>query len=206
MISIVIQDSLVWLPEKGIGYYPVSSNVYDASYFEKYGHYAETPMGRKITEERAALVRRHFTGNLLDVGIGSGQFVDSLPGAQGYDVNPDAVKWLKDRDRYADPYTGKSFACMTFWDSLEHIKDPTRILRYVKRWVFVSMPIYTGLEHLLSSKHFRKDEHFWYFTEKGLTGWFKTQGFQRVECNDSEIKAGREDIKSFAFRRVADVS
>lgn len=201
MFDLVAQGSLVWLPEKGIGYYPVTSNVYDASYFEKYHQMAGAPIGKELNMARRDMVFRYCNGSLLDVGIGSGHFLESMPQAMGYDVNPAAVAWLELHGRYTDPYAGNPFDCMTFWDSLEHIKDPTVILRQVRTWALVAMPIYRDLEHLLSSKHFRKDEHFWYFTEEGIEIFFRSQGFHLVECNDAETRAGREDIKSFAFRR-----
>lgn len=203
MFKSLASGSLAWFPERGIGFYPVNSNVYDDSYFEKYEHYADTDRGEQITRARVELVRRHYMGPVLDVGIGSGHFIENMQDAVGYDINPRAVMWLNDRGRYQDPYTGKLFAAMTFWDSLEHLDDPRKILKAAGLWVFISMPIYEGLEHLITSKHYRKDEHFWYFTERGLITWFKDQGFVLRESSDIETRIGRQDIKSFAFRRAA---
>ena len=40
---------LVWLPERGMGYYPVSGlPPYDAAYFDKYVEYAATTMGHRV--------------------------------------------------------------------------------------------------------------------------------------------------------------
>jgi hypothetical protein len=36
-------------------------------------------------------VARHHQGKVLDVGIGSGQFVETRPETWGYDVNPEGI-------------------------------------------------------------------------------------------------------------------
>lgn len=194
---------LVWLPEIGIGYYPVRPQdmPYDEGYFERYQRQADTAIGRALTEARAALVARHYAGWLLDVGIGCGQFVQARPQTCGYDINPAGVRWLRERGLYMDLY-GQSYPALTFWDSLEHIPDPAAAVARAREWVFVSLPIYESAEHVLRSKHFRRDEHIWYHTDAGLRRWFELQGFACVECNAAETTIGREGIGSYAFRRV----
>lgn len=193
---------LVWLPEVGIGYYPVkqSEMPYDAEYFARYQERAQTAIGRALTQARIDLVSRHYQGEVLDVGIGCGQFVEARPDTYGYDVNPAGIDWLKARDKYRDLYAGEYDAC-SFWDSLEHIVDPAEAIRHVRQWAFVSIPIYEGAEHILRSKHFRRTEHIWYHTDAGLRWWFEQQGFECVEANDMETQIGREGIGSYAFRR-----
>jgi hypothetical protein len=193
-------DALQWLPEHGIGYFPVAAMPYDESYFDKYVSYEAQPSGPAITNARIAFVARHFAGTLLDVGIGSGHFVRSRPDTFGYDVNPRGLQWLHDRKVYRDLYTGLHDAA-TFWDSLEHIPSPGDALARVQGFVFVSIPIFESVEHVLRSKHFRKDEHFWYFTATGFVRWMFLNGFELVEYSRFECELGREDIGSFAFRR-----
>jgi hypothetical protein len=194
-------SSLIWLPEHGIGYYPASGDPYDGAYFEKYRAYAQTEMGRALTAARIAMVARHYEGPLLDVGVGGGQFVESRPQTCGYDVNLAGVDWLEERGLYRDLY-GENYEAATFWDSLEHIPDAEAALRQVVRWAFVSAPIFTTAEALLHSKHFRKDEHFWYWTRDGLRKWMRAQGFVMREANMMECELGREGIGSFAFERA----
>lgn len=193
-------DSLKWIPERGMGYYPVRGNPYDENYFEKYRGYSETEMGRRITAARCELVRRHYVGPLLDVGIGSGQFVESRPDTTGYDVNQAGIDWLNKRGLYRNLYAQKVDAA-SFWDSLEHIEYPDYALAQVLRWVFVSIPIFADVDHVLSSKHFRPDEHYWYFTRDGFVGWMRDHGFSVRESNCMECDLGREDVMSFAFER-----
>ncbi|WP_249278403.1 methyltransferase domain-containing protein [Bordetella genomosp. 7] len=193
---------LVWLPEYGMGYYPVKPEdmPYDAEYFAKYRENADTGIGRALTQARMDLVARHYTGFLLDVGIGCGQFVEARPQTFGYDVNPAGVAWLRDRGWYQDLYAG-TCAALSFWDSLEHIQDPGAAVRQAREWVFVSLPIFDGADHCLRSKHFRKNEHIWYWTHDGIIRWMAAQGFECVESNTVETEIGREGIGSYAFRR-----
>lgn len=200
------ETGFVWLPERGMGYYPVKDphdDVYDDAYFEKYVEYAATPLGRELTRLRIDLVER-WAGDVkvLDVGSGAGQFVESRGGKTwGYDINCSAAEWLIKRRLFCDTY-GCSVPAATFWDSIEHIADVDRILANIDAWVFCSLPIFTGPEHVLRSKHYRKDEHCWYWTASGFVNWMAAHGFEGVEQNDHETKAGREDILSFAFRRA----
>jgi hypothetical protein len=119
----------------------------------------------------------------------------------GYDVNTNAIAWLESKRLFSNPYESE-YQALTFWDSLEHIEDPSVILGAAQGFVFVSLPIFTGPEHVLRSKHFRRDEHFWYFTHESFLKYMDNQGFALLESNTMEQDAGREDISTFAFKRV----
>lgn len=193
--------SLVWLDEHGIGYYPVHDTPYDAAYFQKYQGYARTELGRKLTRTRSELVGAYISNSrVTDVGIGCGAFVRYHDGAVGYDVNPAGVQWLLEHRKWSNPYEEEvRHAC--FWDSLEHIADPSLLLNRVQESVFVSIPIFTGLDHVRRSKHFRRDEHYWYFTSSGFIQYMRALGWRCVERNWMETDLGREDIETYAFIR-----
>ncbi|WP_227136727.1 class I SAM-dependent methyltransferase [Kosakonia radicincitans] len=200
-ISELVRSELAFFPELGIGHYPVpESRPYDGDYFEKYQKMAETDMGRKLTQARVDFVRRHFAGPVTDVGIGCGQFVEAING-QGYDVNPRGIEWLINRGAYHDIYAHKASA-LTFWDVLEHIDDPVRAISQATEWVFVSVPIFSNAEHILCSRHFRKDEHIWYWTHEGIIRWFSSNGFICKEHNTIESELGRDGIGTYAFMRT----
>lgn len=201
-----MREQLVWYED--FGFYPAKTDgVYDAAYFAKYEGYAATPLGVKLNDERLALVRRYMHPELplVDVGIGCGQFVQSRPGARGFDVNPTGVEWLKSRGLWHDPYKAPCYA-LTFWDSLEHVEHLGVLLQAATDRVFVSLPIFRDREHVLASKHFRPDEHFWYFTRRGFVKTMAGMGFDLLENNDHESRLGREGIESFAFRRHCSLS
>jgi len=201
------QDDLVINPLKGIAYQVNTDKTveYDNDYFKKYQEYEDTDIGRKLLSCRIELVEKYCPNKpILDIGVGSGIFVASKHGAYGYDINPVAIKYLKDRELYVDPYKRLSVPLcgFTFWDSLEHIPDPKMLLNRIKdQYVFVSLPIVKDIKHVRTSKHYRPNEHFWYFTRDGFVNYMKTQGFELQEHNVMETHAGREDIETFVFRR-----
>lgn len=196
------KTGLVWLPEHGMGWFPVpmGNQVYDQDYFQKYKTYEETDLGAKLTRARVAFVGKFYAGPMVDVGIGSGHFIQKRPLTSGYDVNPFGVKWLEERSLFINPNLSQTSA-VSFWDSLEHIRNPKTILDNIQKWVFTSLPIFRDCEHVLASKHFRKDEHCWYWTLSGFTKWMESHGFELRGTSDFESVLGREDIMSFAFRR-----
>lgn len=195
-------SNIVWFPEKGYGYYHVQGAEYDEKYFNKYEVYAQTEIGKSITRKRVELVDKYCKDYpVLDVGIGCGDFIKKHGYSYGYDINLYAVNWLINNGLYVNLYNGMHYAA-TFWDSLEHIEKPDIAVSHVKKYVFVSMPIYKDEKEVLKSKHFRKNEHYWYFTKEGLINWFFEQGFEIVDHNEMETELGREGIGTFVFRRM----
>lgn len=184
----------------GLGFYPVRARPYDAAYWDKYRGYDQTPTGAALTQCRIELVKHYWSGRVVDIGIGGGRFMLEHGDAGGFDINPVAVEWLRQHEALVNPYTAPMDAAC-FWDSLEHIHDPAPILRNIRHWCFVSLPIFRDATHILMSKHFRPDEHCWYFTRKGLSIFMERFGFRLAERSTIEQKAGREDIETFAFRR-----
>ena len=139
---------------------------------------------------------------VVDIGIGAGAFVQARANTRGYDVNPAGVQWLRERDLYCDPYS-EAVAAITLWDVLEHIPDFDRLLARVTSRVFVSMPVFGGPKEVLTSKHFRPDEHCWYFTSFGFLAVMRMLGWELLEHNEEESRLGRDGIASFAFQRFA---
>ena len=195
-------SDLRWMGDHG--YLKVDpSGTYDLGYFEKYVSYTGTAMAEKLTRARLEMVRRWASlgEELVDIGIGGGQFVEAA-GCGGYDVNVHAIQWLLNHGLWRDPYF-LPVRNATCWDSLEHMDRPDLFLERVLDRLFVSIPIFTGRDHVLRSKHFRPQEHYWYFTRNGLVRWMSERGFDLLEENQAETELGREGIGSFAFRRRA---
>jgi hypothetical protein len=194
-------DALQWLPERGIGYFPVTESPYDGSYWENYRAMDKQPSGVLLTALRCELVGRYRPRQLVDIGIGGGRFCMEA-GSLGFDINPHAIEWLKATGRFFNPYERRVYAA-SFWDSLEHIHDPTVLLANIDRYVFASLPIFKDAEDILGSKHFKKQEHCWYFTASGFEAFMLSHGFQLVDSIDMEQAAGREQILTFVFERVS---
>lgn len=193
-------SALQWLPEIGIGWYPVRGRPYDREYWDRYRCLDSTAVGASLTTMRVDLVARYWTGPVVDIGVGGGRFVVERPNTTGFDVNPVAADWLVKRGAWVNPYREQVEAAC-FWDSLEHIYDPEPLLNNVRRWAFLSLPIFDDAAHVLRSKHFRRDEHCWYFTATGFRRFMDLYGFEQVYADTREQAAGREDIMTFVFER-----
>src|SRR5580765_6926203 len=135
---------LTWWPQLGIGYYPVEGGIepYDRDYFDRFVRDADTELGRALMAARVAFVARHYSGPLIDVGIGSGAFVDLRRHSRpmrptfGYDVNPAGIDWLQQRRLFADPYAAP-FEAASMWDVLEHMPEYPMLLANVREWLFL---------------------------------------------------------------------
>jgi hypothetical protein len=202
LLTALAGGRLAWFPEMGVGYFPVSGaeHVYDEAYFDKYAAYEGTEMDRQLNAARVALVARHYAGELVDVGIGSGSFVTARPHTFGYDINSAGIRWLKHRSLWWSPYV-RACEAVSLWDVLEHMPDFPTLLGHVGRFAFVALPVFEGPEHVLGSKHFRRDEHCWYFTVAGFLRVMHGLGWHCIEKNADESEIGRDCIASFAFRR-----
>jgi hypothetical protein len=214
VLSLVEQFSrrhLTWWPQIGIGYYPVEVGLapYDQDYFDSFDRKARTDLGYALMQARCDFIERHYCETLIDVGIGSGAFIELRQQCGrptcGYDVNPAGIRWLKERSLLADPYQ-VSFDAMTLWDVLEHVTDFDVLIANVRQWLFVSLPIFNDGEHVLRSKHFKPAEHCWYFTREGLVLALYMCGFGLISESMIETELGREDIGTFAFRRVSEAN
>jgi hypothetical protein len=205
----LVRGRLAWFPELAMGYYPVEAGTqpYDWAYFGRYAAQAATEMGRALMQARCRFVARHWQGDVVDIGIGSGAFVEAWDAtghgrAWGWDVNPAGDAWLGRHDKRWDIWH-RPAAAVTLWDVLEHMPNPQDLLAQVDGHVFLSLPIFDGPDHVLRSRHFRRDEHYWYFTRGGLIAFMERCGFALYGESRAETELGREDIGTFAFARTA---
>lgn len=199
------EDRFYWSQEDGYGYYPVNNEgVYDDIYFEKYLKYENTNTGELLNKIRVDLANRYCpSGKILDIGIGSGQFIKAVDG-YGFDVCQKAIDYLKSNGRWIDfkKEGAYSFELVTFFDSFEHEDDIDSLVEACcSKPILMSIPIFKDKDHVLRSKHFRKDEHFHYFTRNGLIKYFDLRGYKCVYNDNPETKAGREDIETFVFEK-----
>jgi len=173
---------------------------YDRAYFDCYVDLVGTAIAKSLNDGRREMVERYWNGPVLDVGIGSGEFLDRCPeGSCGLDVNPHAIEMLKATGRWAEDIG--SFGAVTFWDALEHIEAPEIYLKRIARgaFVFVAIPIMPSLSAVRESKHYKPGEHLYYFTEEGFVAWMALYGYRLLEVSTHEMDAGRESIGAFAF-------
>lgn len=201
--SHTIQDypyELLWSEDLGIGYLKSDGYDYGEDYWQKYQTYVND-LGTQLTLARADFIKKnvHSFDDLCDVGIGSGQFVDTVK-CKGYDINSFACEWLKSHGYYADVNT-EPFKTLSLWDVIEHIDNPSDLLAKTEN-MFISTPIYQDIDDCLASKHLRPGEHIWYFTDVGIKNFMSLFGFELIAEDDFETVLGRESILSYFFQKI----
>lgn len=182
---------------------------YDDAYFKKYIGYEGTPLAQALNDGRCGIVKKYLpNAPIVDIGIGSGEFLRAFNVlgsglCHGYDVNQVAQGWLQAHELFLNPVGHAIPFGVTFWDSLEHMRDANLFLADIPRhrFVFVSIPIFETLDDIFKSRHYRPFEHFWYFTDAGFVKWMCSLGFFKLERQDFEIAAGREAIYTYVFRK-----
>jgi len=180
---------------------------YDETYWAKVMAYEGSEIARTVIEGRVEMVRRHTSpgARLIDVGAGTGAFVRAAMDvgyrSRGFDVMPRAVEQLKRDGLYAANVA--LFDVVTMWDAIEHMEHPQHFLDWVKPGaaLLVSVPIFGDIARVRESRHYRPGEHLYYFTRDGLVAWLARHEFRLLDESDHEIRAGRESIGAFAFRR-----
>jgi tRNA G37 N-methylase Trm5 len=188
-----------------------SSVVYGKEYFLKYVDYEHTAIGKRLNTYRVELVKTWaYDNKIIDIGIGSGSFIKAAGkeniNVYGYDINPYSVEWLNKHKKYVDIYkNGINFTGITFWDSLEHIKDPHKILDRINigTRIFISLPIFDSFDDIEKNKHYRPNEHYYYFDNMGILRWLRRHNIKLVTCSDIETRAGRDGIRTYLFEKVS---
>lgn len=191
--------------DNGVAFQKDMTNLvaYDGAYYAKCASYEDQEIANKINAGRIALVNRRIgSQKCVDIGIGSGEFIKRRGNTYGFDVNPVAIEWLKRNDLWAERLD--EFGAYTMWDVIEHVPEPDVYFKQIKlhAFLFTSIPIFTSLNVIRQSKHYRPGEHLYYWTEEGFIDWMGLHGFMLLEQEFFEIDAGRDSIFSFAFKRV----
>lgn len=198
-------DDLALCMANGVAYQRDTSHpvAYDEAYYEKCRAYEGADIANKINAGRIALVNKYVGADepVLDIGVGSGEFVKLRPNTWGYDINPVAADWLREHGKWADISELSWFNAVTLHDVVEHLPSPQDYLDNIDKFLFCAVPIHQDLRDIRKSKHYRPHEHLLHFTYTGFVDWMERYGFEWLETQAFEIDAGRDSIYSFAFRR-----
>lgn len=188
---------------------PADKSIYDKSYEIKYKRYEKTETGEEISKARFELVHRYVsTGRLLDYGCGVGSFIKhcNYNGmvAQGFDINP--------YGDYCYPEVLLSqYDIVTFWDAIEHIENPVRLIKGLNpQYVFLCTPSTDDFKgrksDIVTWRHYYPGEHVHYFNERSLSALLETCGYTVLEANydESQLRVGGGDknIISIGGKRV----
>lgn len=166
----------------------VDPSIYDKSYVLKYQRYEKTLTGVAIQELRRLFVSKHAERvRLLDYGCGVGSFVKEAIKrgfmASGFDINP--------YGGFCDPAVLlDSYVVATFWDSIEHIENPARLIQKLDaNYVFICTPSTDDFGGKMTDwRHYMPEEHCHYFNEKSLRALLDSCGYDVLEVNYDESK------------------
>jgi len=173
---------------------------YDSSYFDLYRRRRAFRLRRGDARlKRIELLTK--PGRLLDIGCSLGYFVEAANArgwtASGVEISPYAAQ--EARDLGLDVKTGiledagyadGSFDCVTMWDVLEHVPDPTQHMLEVRRilsdggFVVIGTP---DLGHVLFRmkrerwRHLKPSEHIFYFKKSSISRLLEKTGFRIVK-------------------------
>lgn len=197
----------VWDKEKRVGFYLVKETWYDDLYYEGNVQNSRSPIARALNNFRARIINKYVKGKVLDFGAGCGTLFAHRANMVGFDICPKSIAMLKERGLFYDYYRNDldedKIEGVAFFDVLEHIRDPKSVLSHVNgQHIFASVPIFKNKTHALGSKHFKINEHYWYFTDFSFVALIESCGFELLERTNEETEIGREDIGTYVFHRA----
>lgn len=167
--------------------------VPDVEQYAKEAYADEKPFAQGTTDVWSESIAGHIAqlsrpGRLLDVGTHSGNLHPPLV-RRGYDVvgidiDPDALEVARSAGRnviqtdiFGAGFAGDSFDVVTMIHTLEHLDDPTGVVREIARVLrpggvlFVNVPNYRGLLPRLMRDHWIgwvAPQHVWQFEPRTL--------------------------------------
>lgn len=172
--------------------------VYDFAYVEmRYNH--DAPISQMAHLRLGYLIGAlgRTPTSLLDVGYGNGEFLRTahrlVADCEGYDVPP--AYPLPPTIRQAESLYEREYDVVTFFDSLEHFRNPYEIASLRCRYVMISVPWCHFVDDawFMAWKHRRPDEHLWHFSRESLVRFFSSLGF-RLLCSGNPEDVVRGEL------------
>lgn len=172
---------------------------YDSSYFDLYRRRREFRLKRGDKRLRRIELLSE-PGRLLDIGCSLGYFVEAANArgwqASGVEISPyaaeeahslglDVLSGILENANYPDG----AFDCVTMWDVLEHVPDPTEHMLEVRRVLAPGGLVAIGTPNLAHVafrrkkerwRHLKPREHIFYFQRGSICRLLQKTGFDVV--------------------------
>ncbi len=173
------------------------ADQYDSAYFDLYRRRRAFRLKRAEARLKCIELMRQ-PGRLLDIGCSLGYFVEGANSrgwkASGIEISPHAAAeagkmglevstGVLEEAGYADG----SFDCVTMWDVLEHVPDPTAHMLEVRRVLAPGGLVVIGTPDLGHSafkikgenwRHLKPWEHVFYFKKSSIRRLLDKTGFE----------------------------
>lgn len=128
-------------------------------------------------------IERHVSGTVLDIGCGIGDFLVHRPGTVGLDINRKTVEWCRKMGLTAHlmkqdvvPFPDKFFDSIVLDNVLEHLENPTPLIREMHRVLHENGAVVVGVP---GRKGYASDQdHKVFYDENKLVSTFESLGFQ----------------------------
>ena len=169
-------------------------------------------------QQRAKLLSRKTIpgGALLDINCGTGLFTAEMMRKGWQAVGIDSSDWAASQARELAPWAqffvspvetaifpASSFDVITFWDGLEHVDNPKKILERLTSWLeqggllLMVLPDITSLQSRLMGPRWPSllRQHIWYFSPVTIKRLLDEQGYELVSIQPVRSR--------FTFKKVA---
>ncbi len=151
-----------------------------------------------IDKKKKMVLKHHQKGNILDIGAGTGDFLDAFDNKlwTKYSIEPSEKlhsrileKGIHLRDSL-NQFEEHSLEVITLWHSLEHIPDLDFTINYLNKIlkpngvILIAVPNYLSYDAKFYDKYWAAwdvPRHLWHFSKFGLKSIFSKYNFKCIK-------------------------
>lgn len=137
---------------------------------------------------------KYFSGRVLDVGCGIGDFLSQYKNCVGVDINPHTIAYCKQLGLEAllvknnlFPFPSESFNGAILDNVIEHLADPTELLKETRRVLMVKGRLIIGVPGKLG--YVADPTHSVFYDPKKLTKTLSDSGFRLIKKEYSPLRS-----------------
>ena len=185
-----------------------SGKYYESEAYNPHSNSGKTFIGQLYQLTRRIMLNRKkrivmkncrlSTGNILDIGCGTGHFLNSMKMAgwktEGVEINTKAgefassafgLKVFQPRELLSIP--DNKYDCITLWHVLEHFHEPFKYFREIKRLIKPEGTVIVALPNSdsVDSRHYGPywaaydvPRHLWHFSPEAFSLFARENGFE----------------------------